>query len=144
VNTYTCTYGIDWPSDIVAETPSKARYKYYLSLDIDERYSEVFRWLRSKLKHKFEVSDLYGNQYQFESMCKSRFIEFAFIGMKVEHRGKQGVIVGANCSQNLDVCFDGNYHSDNCHPYFEMKYFDNKGELIAIDGKLVKPTKKEG
>lgn len=64
-----------------------------------------------------------------------RGIDFAFIGMMVEVDGDIGTIAGFNGSANLDVVFAnrlkyGNRKS-NCHPFWRVKYFDAKGEIIA-------------
>ncbi len=42
-----------------------------------------------------------------------------------------GCIVGGNESSNLDVVFDGEYHKINCHPYYEIVYYDKVGNIVA-------------
>ena len=130
MNTYICSNGDKWEKHITAETASKARYQYYKELEDDEPYSEWFRYIKVKLYHKFKVSDLFGDVKEFDRMKKARFIEFAKIGMKIEANGKKGVICGSNSSFNLDICLDGDYHTINYHPHWEMKYFDDEGKLI--------------
>jgi hypothetical protein len=67
-----------------------------------------------------------------------RGLSFVRIGMKVElnYSGKtiKGVITGGNSSGNLNVRFEGEKHSDNCHPTWAIKYFDDDGKVIAEYG----------
>jgi hypothetical protein len=53
-------------------------------------------------------------------------------GMKVYHYNNKrfGVICGANSSGNLNIRFDGDNYSQNCHPHWEMAYYDKKGNII--------------
>lgn len=76
------------------------------------------------------------NDQRFASDMKfHRGIDFAFIGMMVEVDGDIGTIVGMNSSANLDVLFANQLKygkgKSNCHPFWRVKYFDAKGELIA-------------
>ena len=43
--------------------------------------------------------------------------------------GKKGVIIG-NSDANLDVYFNDLEYSSNCHPYWEIVYFDKKGDIV--------------
>jgi hypothetical protein len=63
---------------------------------------------------------------------KTRGLDFVKKGMRVEQTEmkQSGVIVGGNRSGNIDVKFDGNKHTDNCHPTYMMKYFDDNGNVI--------------
>ena len=65
---------------------------------------------------------------------KQRNMPFLKRGMRVYfiYDKKWGTISGANNSGNINVKFDGDNFSRNCHPHFEMKYYDNNGKLIAI------------
>ncbi len=73
---------------------------------------------------------------KMEAFRKNRNMPFAKRGMRVEHtyNGKKGRISGANCSANLNIIFDGQKHSENCHPHWMMKYFDGQGQLIKEYG----------
>jgi len=137
MNTYRCSNGGSYHEDIIAETASKARYKYYLRMEDNEPYSEWFRHIKSKKIGCFKVSHLFGDQQRFDYTCKYRGIEFAYIGMRCEVNGRKGTITGASTSCNLDVCYDGDSYSFNSHPYSKFLYFDKDGKLIAIDGKLI-------
>jgi hypothetical protein len=70
-----------------------------------------------------------------DSMIKHRSIEFAKLGMMVEVDGDLGTIVGMNSSANLDVQFANQLrygkHTHNCHPTWNVKYFDAAGNVIA-------------
>jgi len=66
---------------------------------------------------------------------KQRGLPFVKVGMRVElltkDGSKAGKITGGNESGNIDVRFDGDPYSVNCHPKYNMKYFDDNGGLIA-------------
>lgn len=68
-------------------------------------------------------------------MIRCRGIEFAQLGMMVEVDGEPGTIEGMNSSANLDVRFANRLkhgsHSHNCHPTWNVKYFDDAGTVIA-------------
>lgn len=63
---------------------------------------------------------------------KQRGLPFVKIGMKVQstYNGKFGYITGGNMSGNLQIRFEGKNHSENYHPHWEIKYFDDKGNVI--------------
>lgn len=63
---------------------------------------------------------------------ENRGLPFVKRGMRVEYtyNGKKGVITGGNSSGNINVRFDGQKHSENCHPRWKMIYFDKNGDLI--------------
>lgn len=70
-----------------------------------------------------------------EYVKANRGLDFIKKGMKVEHsyggKTKVGKIVGGNSSGNLQIMFDGEKKSQNCHPRWAIKYFNNKGDVIA-------------
>lgn len=67
-----------------------------------------------------------------EQVRRWRGIPFIKRGMLVEHthNGRKGRIAGANSGLNLNIIFDGDRHSTNCHPNWMMKYYDSNGDLI--------------
>lgn len=65
-----------------------------------------------------------------ERVKQARGIPFAKLGMRLTVDGKSGVIVGANCSGNLDVIFDGTDYPMNCHPWWRVTYFDESGNIL--------------
>jgi coproporphyrinogen III oxidase len=62
-------------------------------------------------------------------------LDFIRLGMEVEFSNDRGTIAGMNANGNLDVKFANTLkhgkHAHNCHPTWEMKYFDETGALIA-------------
>lgn len=68
-------------------------------------------------------------------MIRCRGIEFAQLGMMVEVNGDMGTIEGFNGSANLDVRFTNQLKHrpglHNCHPTWNVKYFDKDGKAIA-------------
>lgn len=68
-------------------------------------------------------------------MKRCRGIDFARIGMQVEVDGDMGTIAGMNSSANLDVVFVNQLKygkgKHNCHPTWEICYFDADGNLVA-------------
>lgn len=78
-----------------------------------------------------------------EGMIRCRGIEFARLGMKVEVSGVEGTIQGMNASANLNVLFPGQASVRNCHPTWNVKYFNEQGQLIAHfdeDGCVLRPS----
>jgi hypothetical protein len=130
--------GYERPASAYGETSGKAKYNLFLELgDLFDSFAEFLRFVSSvKIIHKFSPSDLFGDIQSFELMKEYRNIPFAFMGMKVilksNNRGNlKGTIVGSNDSMNLNVCFDGTYCKENCHPHHELIYLDNSGKVIA-------------
>lgn len=73
---------------------------------------------------------------QFQAdMIRCRGIEFARLGMMVEVDGDMGTIEGMNGSANLDVRYTNQLkygkHLHNCHPTWNVKYYDEAGTVIA-------------
>jgi hypothetical protein len=66
-------------------------------------------------------------------VAKHRGVPFAKAGMRVQVGQSRGHIVGHNSSANFDVLFDeGPYKGArlNCHPRWEMVYFDDAGNVL--------------
>ncbi|EGQ8013304.1 hypothetical protein HFM15_001573 [Vibrio cholerae] len=67
-----------------------------------------------------------------QSVRDGRNLPFLKRGMRVQvDGGKFGTITGANSSMNLNVRLDGEKHSGNYHPTWQMRYFDDNGNVIA-------------
>jgi hypothetical protein len=115
-----------WRS-FVATSPSQAKYKYWKEMDFYDSFSECFTCFEVRL----EGGPLWPTSEAFRGNARYRGIPFAYCGMRVEVAGKLGVIVGHNSSANLDVLFDGWDHPSNCHPWWEVKYFDRAGGVIV-------------
>jgi hypothetical protein len=73
------------------------------------------------------------NKQMFEYMKEQRGLDFLTRNMTVEVDGEKGIVTG-DCNGNLAVKFEGNKHSDNCHPHWRVKYFNENGELIKEYG----------
>jgi hypothetical protein len=67
-----------------------------------------------------------------EYVRKYRNMPFIKRGMRVlhTHNNRSGVVTGGNSSGNINVRFDGDNYSINCHPKWKMKYFDTANNLI--------------
>ena len=68
---------------------------------------------------------------------KSRNMPFVKRGMRVfcSYIKRWGRIAGVNSSNNLNIILDGERHSGNYHPWFEMQYYDKNGKLIKAYGR---------
>lgn len=71
------------------------------------------------------------DDHEFIKTAEYRCVPFARIGMRVEVSGKSGVIAGKNSSASFDILFDGHDAPMNCHPNWDIKYFDSEGNLLA-------------
>ena len=119
---------------IFAKSRSQAKYFYFQAHEwfcdfkgylINFHKCHKIRTIgETKLVDRF-TKDIEG----FERMKKSRNIEFAELGMKIDVNGKIGNIVGYNSSCNLDVYFPDEW-VQNCHPYWETTYFDKNKKVI--------------
>lgn len=115
------------PRQVFGTTMSKARYAAYLELA--ECYEDFPSFLRD-----IESSRRVYTPYQprtLAEMRERRGIPFAYMGMPVEVGGRHGIIVGVNASDNLNVLFDGDTVPSNCHPTWNIVYYDDVGNLLA-------------
>lgn len=121
-----------------ALTPSKAKYQayqYWENFGYDFTFKEFLQGLKCKCIGRTKPSDYFSCPDQFNRVKKDRGIGFAFQGMKVEVDGKKGFITGGNSSGNIDVLFDGWEYVSNCHPWWDIKYFDPNGNLVKLYGR---------
>jgi hypothetical protein len=135
LKSFECTiedwYGRDCVEHYIATTPAKARYKMYKEYsELLPKYAECFRWIKSKCLGVINASYLFGDVEMFDSVCLKRGITFAKQGMKVNINGKFGTVLGGNSHSNLDVLFDGQECSSNCHPHWEITYYDDHKNII--------------
>lgn len=130
-NTYVINFG-RMNETIIAETPSKAKYRFFKINNIADEYdidlTEFSKNATCKLIIKDTIENLYTDKEEFERMKNYRNIEFAYQGMTIEINGQKGVITG-NIGMNLAVCLEGNNYNHNIHPHWKTKYFE-KGKLI--------------
>lgn len=75
-----------------------------------------------------------------EYIQNQRGMPWVRAGMRIEVDGQPGVIKGGMAG-NLAVLFDGEKKTSNAHPGWKTKYFDHRGNVIAIDGKLTADPK---
>lgn len=68
---------------------------------------------------------------------KHRGMPFLKCGMKVysRHNGLFGKVTGGNQSANINVKFEGRNYTVNCHPHWQMIYYDKNNNVIAEYGK---------
>lgn len=122
---------------VQGKSRSAAKYAAFLEDDSPLDFGEFLRYVESvRLLHRFRPSDLFGNPEQFDRMKAARQIPFAYIGEPVIlhslSRGDlHGVICGSNSGMNLDILFDGNTHTENCHPHYRLTYLDRQNAVIA-------------
>ncbi|MBG9693262.1 hypothetical protein ABD91_21230 [Lysinibacillus sphaericus] len=60
-----------------------------------------------------------------------RCMPFLKRSMRVEVDGKMGVVTSGNSSGNINVRFDGQKYTENCHPHWRTRYFDKLGNIVA-------------
>jgi len=77
-----------------------------------------------------------GDEMTIQDIREKRNMPFLKVGMRVfsTHSNRYGIVTGANTSQNINVKFDGDKHTQNCHPHWKMKYFNKIGSLVAEYG----------
>lgn len=133
------TYAIElWghTETAIGPTAGKAKYSHFLNRELGDfmTFGEFVKQAECRLVRKFRVADLFGDIEHFNSMKQARGIDFVYQGMKVTVDGRSGIIIGANYSQNLDVCFDSEWWPSNVHPHWRVKYFDQAGNVVAEYG----------
>ncbi|EMA6344856.1 hypothetical protein U3450_003912 [Bacillus cytotoxicus] len=115
------------------ENETMAKYHYYKQMKklgyIDMPFEMFKRFIVCEYKDVVDISTLFGKEETFRKMCRYRKIHFAKRGMRVEVQGKMGTIVG-NCKNDLFIVLDGNPHKFRFHPYWEIVYFDEQGNII--------------
>lgn len=65
-----------------------------------------------------------------EALRKARQMPWLRRGIEVDIEGRRGKVVGANSSYNLQVRFNGDRRSCNCHPWWQTTYYSD-GKVIA-------------
>lgn len=118
----------------IAESAAKAKAQHYHYLQDglwEDDFFTVVKGMKCRKIGKASVVAFFGDHDQFERITKARGIKFAYQGMRIQVEGKLGTIVGGNDSMNLDVVFDGQWFTSNCHPWWKTVYFDNNGDVLA-------------
>ena len=109
---------------VLARSPGDAKARFYHHLDGDFPYLDI----------RVRCDGPPMTTVQIRRNAEYRGVPFVRAGMPVEVDGQRGVIVGVNSSANWDVLFDqdsrwGN-QVVNCHPTWEIVYFDDDGTVI--------------
>ena len=122
--------GAELSENIIAISPSKARYQFYINRESDGGYKEWFKSIKVRSLGAMKPRDIFGDIEEFNQMKERRGIGFAYQGMVIDVSGRKGWIVGNNSSLNLDVLFEGETYASNCHPTWETTYYDNKMNIV--------------
>ncbi|ABS22847.1 MULTISPECIES: hypothetical protein [Bacillus cereus group] len=123
-----------WPCEefIIAENEGQARFKYWQTYKTKFTLmpmSTFMEFVKCENLGIFDITQLFSKEESFKKMQKFRKLHFAYMGMRVNVAGMWGTIVG-NWKTNLFVLFDGEIEKHNCHPYWEIAYFDEDGNVV--------------
>ena len=137
IKTYECRIegyfkdGTDLVSNHIATSNSAARYMFWQEhAELLHPYRECFQVIKVRSLGVMQPSHYFKNKDDFIRVCEMRGIPFADLGMSVDVNGKNGRLVGVNCSANIDVLFEGTGHILNCHPTWETTFYDDKGSVV--------------
>ena len=123
-----------WPNEeyVVAETEGKARFLYWQKFRtklLTIPMAEFMKFVKCENEGVFDIKRMYSTEQEFKKMQNFRKLHFAYMGMRVNVAGMWGTIVG-NWKTNLFVLFDGEIEKHNCHPYWEIAYYDDEGNVV--------------
>ncbi|WP_257145557.1 MULTISPECIES: MFS transporter [Bacillus cereus group] len=123
-----------WPNEeyVVAETEGKARFLYWQKFRtklLTMPMAEFMKFVNCENEGVFDIKRMYSTEQAFKKMQNFRNLYFAYMGMRVNVAGMWGTIVG-NWKTNLFVLFDGEIEKHNCHPYWEIAYYDDEGNVV--------------
>lgn len=123
------------PRPVTAATAGRAKYLAYLDIaDLFNGFGHFLQNVASVRKVGSVVRRDVHAVKDFDRVCAARGVPFARVGMSVSVAGRQGTIVEANESANFNVLFeDGTI--GNCHPCWDITYFNILGEVIAQFGR---------
>ncbi len=87
-------------------------------------------------KKDFRAMDAYDAEHAaavgwLPAVRKDRNMPWLRRGMRVTMDGKPGRVTGGNSMANIQVRFDGEKFSRNCHPHWQTVYFDSCGNVLA-------------
>ncbi len=68
---------------------------------------------------------------RLEQVRKKRHLPFLRRGLIVDVKGTRGVVTRGKSSLNIQVRFNREKQSYNCHPTWETTYYDYNGNIIA-------------
>ncbi|UOX98396.1 MFS transporter [Bacillus cereus] len=123
-----------WPNEeyVVAETEGKARFLYWQKFRtklLTMPMAEFMKFVKCENEGVFDIKRMYSTEQVFKKMQNFRNLHFAYMGMRVNVAGMWGTIVG-NWKTNLFVLFDGEIEKHNSHPYWEIAYYDDEGNVV--------------
>ncbi|WP_000261172.1 MFS transporter [Bacillus cereus] len=123
-----------WPNEeyVVAETEGKARFLYWQKFRtklLTMPMAEFMKFVKCENEGVFDIKRMYSTEQAFKKMQNFRNLHFAYMGMRVNVADMWGTIVG-NWKTNLFVLFDGEIEKHNCHPYWEIAYYDDEGNVV--------------
>ncbi|MCH4566068.1 MFS transporter [Bacillus sp. ES1-5] len=123
-----------WPNEeyVVAETEGKARFLYWQQFRtklLTMPMAEFMKFVKCENEGVFDIKRMYSTEQAFKKMQNFRNLHFVYMGMRVNVAGMWGTIVG-NWKTNLFVLFDGEIEKHNCHPYWEIAYYDDEGNVV--------------
>ncbi|HGH7180721.1 MFS transporter [Bacillus luti] len=123
-----------WPNEeyVVAETEGKARFLYWQKFRakfLTMPMVEFMKFVKCENEGVFDIKRMYSAEQAFKKMQNFRNLHFAYMGMRVNVAGMWGTIVG-NWKTNLFVLFDGEIEKHNCHPFWEIAYYDDEGNVV--------------
>jgi hypothetical protein len=124
--------GYETETLVNAETAGKAKWQHYRNLDgLFQDFKTYLHFVSScRCLRKAKKEDYFqrSDTFDFEKTARYRGVPLATYGTEVELRGKRGFIVGVNDSCNFDIKFENGIF--NCHPNYELVYFDDHGNVI--------------
>ncbi|EEL61485.1 hypothetical protein COD78_15550 [Bacillus cereus] len=91
--------------------------------------AEFMKFVKCENEGVFDIKRMYSTEQAFKKMQNFRNLHFAYMGMRVNVADMWGTIVG-NWKTNLFVLFDGEIEKHNCHPYWEIAYYDDEGNVV--------------
>lgn len=123
-----------WPNEkvVVAETEERARFLYWQQFRtrfITIPMTEFMKFVRCENEGVLDIRQMFSAEKAFKKMQKFRKLDFAYMGMRVNVTGKWGTIIG-NWKTNLFILFDGEVEPYNCHPHWEIAYYDDEGNVV--------------
>jgi hypothetical protein len=120
-----CSYP-EYPSTFYAKTRGQAKMEYYREYgDCGIDYLDI----RCQILQK-GIRIPHENAKRIQEVASKRELPFVFAGMRVKCGKNYGTLVNGNDSQNFDILFD-NGENSNCHPTWDMVYYDRKGNVLA-------------
>ncbi len=120
---------------INSRSRGSAKADFLRRLDMDLEYTAL----------RCRVAGPVATSSDLRRTAEYRGVPFVRAGMRVVVKNERGVIVGGNSSSNFDVLFDDDSkyagNTLNCHPCWEIAYFDSDGNVLAdfrtaIDSKI--------